>query len=161
MAAFNQVAGRHIAAEQRVILNQVAVTVEGCPVHHHGRNRRVALHDLQRRLVRFGAQQQQPIDALLHQRLKIAIHSLLVAFGVAQHQAVAALKTAAFYAAHQFRVERVGTGGDQHADGMGLIQLEATRQCRRRVVQRFDGRINFLGDRLADEPVFIDDVRYG
>ena len=83
MATLDQIASRHIAAQQRVILNQVAIAVERRPVHHHGRNRRIALHNFQRWLMRFGAQQQQPVDALLHQRFQVAVHPLFVAFGIA------------------------------------------------------------------------------
>ena len=38
--------------------------------------------------MRFGTEQQQPIDAFLHQRLQVTIHALLIAFGIAEHQAI-------------------------------------------------------------------------
>ncbi len=51
--------------------------------------------------MRFGAKQQQPVDPFLQQRLQIAVHALFIAIGITQHQAIATLKTATLYAAHQ------------------------------------------------------------
>lgn len=82
MSFIDQMLSRHIAAQQRVILDQIAGAVERRPVHHHRGNRRVALDDLFRRLMRFGTEQQQPVDAFLHQRLQVSVHALLIAFGI-------------------------------------------------------------------------------
>ena len=91
-------------------------------------------------------------------RLQITIHSLLITFGIAEHEAITPLKAATLHAPHQLRIKRIGTGGDQHADGTGLIELEATRQRRGGVVEAFDRSVNFGGNRLADKAVLIDDV---
>ena len=48
----------------------------------------------------FGAEQQQAVHTFLHQSFQVTVHALFIAFGIAQHQAVAALKTATFNAAH-------------------------------------------------------------
>ena len=57
--------------------------------------------------MRFGAEQQQPVDAFLQQRLQIAVHTLFVAVGITQHQAIATLKTATLHATHQLREKGV------------------------------------------------------
>ncbi len=111
--------------------------------------------------MRFGTEQQQPVDAFLHQRFQVAVHALLIAFGIAQHQAVATLEAAALHAAHQFRIERVRTGRDQHADGARLVELETARQRRRRIVEIFYCGFDFLPNRLADETIVINNVRDG
>ena len=158
MTFIDQMLSRHIAAQQRVILDQIAGAVERRPVHHHRGNRRITLDDLFRRLMRFGTEQQQPVDAFLHQRFQVTVHALLIAFGITQHQAVAALEAAALHAAHQFRIKRVGTGRDQHADGARLVELQAAGQRRRRIVEFFNCSVNFLPNRLADEAIVIDYV---
>jgi len=94
----------------------------------------------------------------LHQRLQVAVHSLLIPFGIAQHQAVTTLEAAAFDTAHKFRIKGVGTGGDQHADGARLVELEAARQRGRRIVEIFNRGFDFLPNRLANEAIVINDV---
>ena len=58
MPLVNQILGRHIAAEQRVILNQIAIAIKGGPVHHNRRYRRIALHDFRGGLMSLRAQQE-------------------------------------------------------------------------------------------------------
>ena len=58
MAFINQVLRRHIATQQRVILNQIAIAIKGGPVHHNRRYRRIALHDFRGGLMSLRAQQE-------------------------------------------------------------------------------------------------------
>ena len=58
MPLVNQILGRHIAAKQRVILNQIAIAIKGSPVHHDRRYRWIALHNFRRGLMGLRAQQQ-------------------------------------------------------------------------------------------------------
>ncbi len=111
--------------------------------------------------MRFGAEQQQPVDAFLQQRLQIAVHALFVAIGITQHQAISALEAATLHAAHQLREKGVRTCRDQHPDGTGLVELQAARQCRRRVIQRSDGLLHPQTDSLTHKAIFINDVRDG
>lgn len=66
----------------------------------------------------------------MHQRLQVAVHALFVAFGITEHQAVAALKAAALHTAHQLRVKGVGTGGN---DAMAVGAYQALYQAGLRI----------------------------
>ena len=73
--------------------------------------------------------------------------------------AVADMVHAALNAAHQFREEGVGAGGDQHPNSARLLELETARQCRRSVVKAFDRLLHLFPNRVADKAIVIDDVR--
>ncbi|MNZ86315.1 hypothetical protein D3C78_1051320 [compost metagenome] len=95
----------------------------------------------------------------MQQRLHVAIHACGIFFGIAQDQTVATLIATALNAAHDFGIKRVIAGGNQHADGTRLVQFEAARQCRRRIVQLFNGRHDFGPHAVADKAIVINDVR--
>jgi len=70
--------------------------------------------------------------------------------GVAQDQAVTLLEAVGFHPLYHFREEGVGTGGHQHANGLGRIDLETARHRVGRVVQLCHRLKHFLGCVFAD-----------
>ena len=58
LAFVDQLLGCHISAQQGVILNQIAGTVDRRPVHHLRGERLITLYELFRGLMRYGSQQQ-------------------------------------------------------------------------------------------------------
>ncbi len=133
-----------------VVIDDVGKVALGTPVQHHLRHVLVDAQHVAQRGIDVGSQHQQTVDPLLHQHAQVVLLTGRLVLGVAEDQAVALLEAVRLHPLHHFRKEGVGTGGHQHADGLGRVYLEAARYRVGRVVEFCHRLKHFLGCVFAD-----------
>ncbi|MND87531.1 hypothetical protein D3C80_795320 [compost metagenome] len=145
-----QMAHGQARTDAGVVVDDVGKITLGSPVQHHLRHVLVDAQHVAQRGVDVGPQHQQAVDPLLHQHAQIVLLTGGLVLGVAQDQAVTLFEAVGFHPLHHFREEGVGTGGDQHAYGLGRVDLEAARYRIGRVVEFCHRLKHFLGCIFAD-----------
>ena len=76
-----------------------------------------------------------------------------------ENQAIATLIAALLHTAHHFGIKGVTTGGQQHTDGVGLINFQTACQRRRGIVEMTYRLLNFFAHAITDKAIVIDHVR--
>ncbi len=125
VAQLNQMAGCEITAVEGVVGDQIHILTDQPPIHHHHRQALEPVELVEHLLLAFATHDEQAIDPLAQHHLEVGEGGLGLTFGVTQHQVVALLEAVALHTAYHLGKEGVAGGGDQHADTVGLLHLEA------------------------------------
>ncbi len=161
VAQLNQMAGCEITAVEGVVGDQIHILTDQPPIHHHHRQALEPVELVEHLLLAFATHDQQAIDPLAQHHLEVGEGRLGLPLGVAQHQVVALLEAVTLHPAHHLGKEGVTGGGDQHADTVGLLHLEAAGHQTRGIVEIAHGRKDPFAGLLGHETGLVDDVGYG
>ena len=135
------------------------VTFEVLDLAVHQHQRHLAMQFLQFVAVVAEGVHDQPFDVVRAQQGQVLAFLLVIAVGVAYHQAVAVLTAGGFHPMHHGNRIRVADVGDQHADQAGSSTFQAASHLVRAIAQfgnrLFDAQRNRIGQQgaiLADKP---------
>ncbi|MNP25246.1 hypothetical protein D3C76_1180440 [compost metagenome] len=133
----------------------IALKVLDLAVHQHQGH--LPVQFVQRVAVMAEGIYDQAFDVVRAQQGQMLAFLLVVAVGVAHHQAVAVLTAGGFHAVHHGNRIGVADIGHQHADQAGTPALQAAGHLVRAIAQLGDGLFDALGDGIGEQCAIVAD----